>query len=118
MNLELALSSFLKLCGVLGIIAGTVRAIVYFATPYKNITKKLERHDELFANDKRALDELKNQVHYEKECINAIGLAIAELINHEVSGNDINELKERQRELNKVLLQYQQSYQGETHKWI
>ena len=117
MDYQVMFSSFLKLCGVLGIIAGTIRAIMYFATPYKNISNKLQRHEELFANDKRALEKLNTQVYYEKECINAIGLAIAELINHEVTGNDIEELKERQRELNRVLLQYEQ-YHGGDKKWI
>lgn len=106
MDFNIIFKSFLELCGVLGIIAGTVRAIAYFATPYKKITDKIKRHDELFANDKRVLDGLKIQVHYEKECINAIGMAIAELINHEITGNDIEELKSRQRDLNKVLLHY------------
>lgn len=110
MDINLMFESFLKLCGVLGIIAGLVRAIVYLATPYRKVSNKIKRHDEFFANDKRTLEELKIQVHYEKECINAIGLAIAELINHEISGNDIRELKDRQRELNKILLQYQQNH--------
>lgn len=108
MNINLAFDGFLQLCGVLGIIAAGFKAITYFFTPYTKISKKIKRHDELFANDKRTLEELELQVHYEKECINAIGLAIAELINHEVTGNDVNELKDRQRELSKVLLQYQQ----------
>lgn len=109
MNVGLVFESLLKLFGALGVVAVGVKAILYFFTPYTKISKKMKRHDEFFANDKKTLEELKLQVYHEKECINAIGLAIVELINHEVTGNDIDELKERQRELNKVLLQYQQN---------
>lgn len=110
MDINATIESILKLCGVLAIVAGAIRAVIYIGTPYKNISNKMKKHDEFFANDKRALEELRIQVHYEKECINAIGLAIAELINHEISGNDIGELKDRQRELNRILLQYQQNH--------
>ena len=40
-------------------------------------------------------------------------MAISELINHEITGNDVGELKARQRELNSVLLRSQQSYKRE-----
>lgn len=113
MDYGMALESFLKLCGILGIVAGSVKAIVYFTTPYRSITRKLKRHSEFFANDKRALEDLEKKVYYEKECINAIGMAISELINHEITGNDVEELKARQRELNSVLLQSQQNYKRE-----
>lgn len=113
MDYGMALENFLKLCGILGIVAGSVKALVYFSTPYRSITRKLRRHSEFFANDKRALDDLEKKVYYEKECINAIGMAISELINHEITGNDVEELKTRQRELNSVLLRSQQSYKRE-----
>lgn len=44
-------------------------------------------------HDKQAIEKL-------DERVTALGLAVSEIINHELTGNDIEALKQRQRELN------------------
>lgn len=104
MNIELTIQTILELFGALAIIAGGVKAISYLANPFRQIKDRLERHDELFGKDKRAIENLQQSTQKSEEKINAIGLAISELINHEITGNDIDSLKQRQRELNELLL--------------
>ena len=105
MNTE-AFNLLLEICCGLGIIVGGIKAVAYLLTPYKKAVDEIDKHERLLSEHKENLEEIINQQLYERECINAIGMAIAELIGHAVSGNDIEELKQRERELNQVLLQY------------
>lgn len=73
--------------------------LVSFANPIVEIRKRVDKHDEFFANDKEKIDELTDKIDHLDDGLSVLGMALAELINHTVTGNDIDELKKQQKEI-------------------
>jgi flagellar motor component MotA len=93
MDINSTLKTILEICGALAVLGGGIKAVAYMTNPFRSIKDKLTRHEQLFAHDKQAIEKL-------DERVTALGLAVSEIINHELTGNDIEALKQRQRELN------------------
>lgn len=73
--------------------------LVSFANPIVDLKKRLDKHDQFFANDKEKITGLTETVRHTDEGLAVVGIALAELINHTVTGNDIDELKKQQKEI-------------------
>lgn len=73
--------------------------IVSFANPIVDLRKRLDKHDQFFANDKEKIEKLTDTINHTDEGLAIVGMALAELINHTVTGNDIDELKKQQKEI-------------------
>lgn len=73
--------------------------LVSFANPFVELRKRVDKHDEFFANDKERIEELDKKLNRIEEGQSVLGMALAELINHSVTGNDIHELKKQQKEI-------------------
>lgn len=73
--------------------------LVSFANPIVELRKRVDKHDEFFANDKEKIDELTEKIDHLDDGLSVLGMALAELINHTVTGNDIDELKRQQKEI-------------------
>ena len=73
--------------------------LVSFANPIVDLRKRLDKHDTFFANDKEKIEGLTETVNHTDEGLAIVGMALAELINHTVTGNDIDELKKQQKEI-------------------
>lgn len=73
--------------------------LISFANPIVEIRKRVDKHDEFFANDKEKIDELTDKIDHLDDGLSVLGMALAELINHTVTGNDIDELKKQQKEI-------------------
>lgn len=60
--------------------------------------------DEKLKNDKNRIDALEKEVsgirEYQEKSSAVIGLAVAELMNHLITGNDVDKLKKREEDLN------------------
>ena len=75
--------------------------LISFANPIVEIRKRVDKHDEFFANDKEKIDEVTEKIDHLDDGLSVLGMALAELINHTVTGNDIDELKKQQKEITK-----------------
>lgn len=74
--------------------------IVKLKEAVEEIKRRLDRHDELFANDKSHLEKIDNGVSQIDEGLSVLGRAISEMMKHEISGDDIDALKEQQKYVN------------------
>lgn len=79
--------------------------LVSFANPIVELRKRVDKHDDFFANDKEKIDELTNKIDRIDEGLSVLGLALAEIINHTVTGNDIDELEKQQKEVTNFFFQ-------------
>lgn len=70
----------LALCGAVSVIWGAVKSVREAASPARDVGKRLDRHDELLANDKAMLDDLRECNRYQ----NKLMLQVA---NHLIDGN-------------------------------
>lgn len=73
--------------------------VVSFANPIVDLRKRLDKHDTFFENDKEKIEELTETLNHTDDGLAVVGMALAELINHTVTGNDIDELKKQQKEI-------------------
>ena len=74
--------------------------LLSFGNPIVELKKRIDRHDELFDKDKQHLDSIDTAITKIDDGVTVLGKAMNELLRHEISGNDINELKTQQKSLN------------------
>lgn len=74
--------------------------IVKLREAVDGLETRLNRHDELFAKDKSHLEKIDNGVTQIDEGLSVLGRAISEMMKHEITGNDIEALKDQQRKVN------------------
>lgn len=92
---------------IIEVVAGAIvlfqfgKWLVSFANPIVELRKRVDKHDSFFASDKEKIDEITERIDHLDEGLAVVGLALAEIINHTVTGNDIAELKDQQNELTK-----------------
>lgn len=92
-NIEITLTTILEFFGVLAVVGGGVRIIVSALNPFKEVTAKLKKHDEFFDRDNKRLEELDDSLERIEKEQKVQGKALMVLINHIVTGNDVEKLK-------------------------
>jgi len=92
-SIEITYTTILELFGALAIIGGGVKIIVSALNPFKEVKAKVKEHDERFNKEKDRLEELDKYLDRIEEEQKVQGKALMTLINHLVTGNDIDKLK-------------------------
>ncbi len=98
-NIEITFNTVLQFFGAVAVIGGGVKILVNLFSPFKEVKEKLKKHDELIKGDKQQLDSVEETLTRIEESQRVQGKAIMELLNHIITGNDIEELKNRHTEL-------------------
>lgn len=103
-NIQVTFSTILAFFGAVSVIAGGVKVITQMLSPFKKLSdrideceRRLEKHDGLFANDKKALDKLQ-----ENDKSNTKVIIV--LLNHFIDGNGIQKMKELREEIQDRIL--------------
>lgn len=93
----------LEILGALVVIAGGIKAISYFISPFRTVKKQVDEHEtkivkanKHLSQDKEAIEELRELVK------DSIKLSLA-LVNHEIDGNDIEHMKQLRKEIQEKL---------------
>lgn len=97
---EFTISSteLLGLCSTIGIIWGTYKIYKEWKKPSDDLKKKVEQHDTFFANDKKRIDSI-------DESNKILCKSMLVLINHEITGNGIDKMKQARDELQEYLIE-------------
>lgn len=74
--------------------------IISFGNPIVELKKRVDAHDKLFANDKSHLEKIDKGVSQIDEGMSVMGQALSEMMKHEITGNDIQALKDQQKKVN------------------
>lgn len=85
-SIEITFKTILEFFGVLAVIGGGVKIIVSALNPFKEVNGKVKNHDEKFKELDDSLDRIEKEQKMQ-------GKALMVLINHLVTGNDIEKLK-------------------------
>lgn len=94
----------LALLGGIAIIVNGLKGVEWILSPFTATKTRLGEHDKMLANDKRRLDEFEREQSELQDQVAVIGLAMAELFNHILTGNDADKLKEQQENLLKTFI--------------
>ena len=89
----------LALLGGVAVLANGLKGVGFILSPIANIKERLREQEEMISSDERRLDEVEKEQGELHEQVAVIGLAIAELFNHILTGNDTDKLKEQQDKL-------------------
>ena len=77
-----------------------VKWLISFGNPIVELRKRVDKHDELFGKDKDHFDTVDEAVKRIDGGVIVLGKAMNELLRHEITGNDIDALKEQQKKMN------------------
>ena len=88
------------LCWILGVIiavGGAATVIAKMFSPFRQVQAKLKQHDELLDSDKLKLDD-------HEEAMKLVLRAQMTLIDHELTGNSVDRLREVKNDINAYLI--------------
>lgn len=91
-NIEITYNTILQIFGAIAVIGGGVKIILTALSPYKDLKEKVKRQAEKIKGVESALERIEESQRVQ-------GKALMELLNHIITGNDIEKLKERHDDL-------------------
>lgn len=98
-NIEITFNTILQFFGAVAVIGGGIKLIVTALNPFREVTAKLKKHDERFDKDYARLEELDQSLERIEKEQKVQGKALMVLINHIVTGNDVEKLKKIYQEM-------------------
>lgn len=105
-NIDLGVTwqTLLAIAGGLIVLIDLFKKFKSIGQPITDLKEGQKQINDKLATDKARLDNLERalsrMVEYQEQSSATIGLAVAELLNHTITGNDIEKLKQKEDELN------------------
>lgn len=97
---HVTLQNIINALAALIVVFNFIKWIISFANPIVEMKDHLLAHDKMLDNDKKHLEKVDKGIKRLDEGVSIIGRSMNELLKHEITGNDIQALKEQQRYLN------------------
>lgn len=97
MHFTITSEQILGFCGLVTAIWGVIKIIREIKKPSEDLKKKVQHHDELLNNDNERLKDIEQS---NKLILNCMFV----LINHDLTGNGIDKMKEARDELQEYLI--------------
>lgn len=94
----------LAILGGIAILVNGLKGVEWMLSPFTATKTRLREHEEMLRRDKQRLDDMEQWQDEMQEQVACIGLAMAELMNHIITGNDTDKLKEQQENLLKTFI--------------
>lgn len=91
-NIEITFNTILQIFGAIAVIGGGIKIIVTAFSPYRDLKEKVKKQAEKIAGVESSLERIEESQRVQ-------GKALMELLNHIITGNDIEKLRERHDEL-------------------
>lgn len=98
MEYTVSVSQIVGLCGVITAFWGVYKIYAEIMKPNKELKKKVELHEQFLNNDKRQIQEIQDSNKIMCKCMLV-------LINHEITGNGIDKMKNMRDELQEFLIE-------------
>ena len=92
-NIEITFTTLLAFFGAIAVVGGGVKIIVSALNPFKEVKAKVKEHEDRFKKETGRLEELDQSLERIEKEQKVQGKALMVLINHLVTGNDVDKLK-------------------------
>lgn len=92
-NIEITFTTLLAFFGAIAVVGGGVKIIVSALNPFKEVKAKVKEHEDRFKKETNRLEELDESLDRIEKEQKVQGKALMVLINHLVTGNDVDKLK-------------------------
>ena len=96
-NFAITINDFLYLCGILATVWGAYKVIKEIRKPENDLRDTVKKHEDYLKKDRDEIEEI-------KEGNRVICKSIMAMINHELSGNDVNNMRKMRDELQDYLI--------------
>ena len=103
MDIQVTIQTILQILGAVAIVGVGVNWIIKMFSPFTQLKKQVEEQEKKLARDKQALDDIHATLTKLDRRMGITSWAIIEIMNHEISGNDVNKLEKRRDDLMKDL---------------
>lgn len=104
-NIMVTLQTILALFGGITCIVGGVSAIAKLFSPFKELKKKVEDHDTKLNKDYEKMETFGKATQEIEETNKVICKSLLVLMNHEITGNGVDKLKEQRDALEQFLIE-------------
>lgn len=98
-NIEITFNTILQFFGAVAIIGGGIKILVSTLNPFKEVTAKLRKHDEAIKSTQERIDSLDQSLDRIEKEQKVQGKALMVLINHLITGNDVDKLKKTYQDM-------------------
>ena len=106
-NVTITFNTLLQLFGAVAVVGGGLKIIISMFNPFRelkaevnNIKGFLEDEKKRLKDGDKKMDYLDKRMDKMDEALSVLGLSMSEMINHMLTGNDEEALREQQRKLN------------------
>lgn len=103
-NFEITVQTILALFGGITCIVGGISAIAKLFSPFKELKTRLDEHEQKLNKDYDRLNSVCDAIQDIEESNKVICKSILVLLNHQVTGNGIDKLKEQRDNLEQYLI--------------
>ena len=97
MNFTITANQILAICGLITALWGVWKIVKEIKKPNDNLRSKVEAHDKLLDNDDKRLGSIEESNKMILQCLLVI-------INHDITGNGVDKLKQTREELQEFLI--------------
>ena len=91
-NIEITFNTILQLFGAIAVLGGGIKIIISALSPYKDLRERMKKTENKIEGVDAALKRIEDSQKVQ-------GKALMELLNHTITGNDVEALKDRYDEL-------------------
>lgn len=91
-NIEITFNTILQLFGAIAVLGGGIKIIVSALSPFRDLKERMKKVESRTQGVEQALNRIEDAQKLQ-------GRALMELLNHIITGNDIEALKDRYDEL-------------------
>ena len=91
-NIEITFNTILQLFGAIAVLGGGIKIIISALSPYKDLRERMKKAESKAGEIDSALKRIEDSQKVQ-------GKALMELLNHTITGNDVEALKDRYDEL-------------------
>lgn len=103
-DLVTTIQVILSIFGGITCIGGGISFILKLLSPYKQLKLKVEEHENKLQNDYQKFEELNTAMNGIEKSNRVICKSLMVLMNHEITGNSIDKLKEQKDALEEYLI--------------
>lgn len=103
-NLGVTFNTILAIFGAIAAVMAGLSAIAKMFSPFKELKAKVAEHDERFDDAERRFKKLEDQLESQSKMQREICKSLVVMMNHEITGNSIDKLKNQHEELQKFLI--------------
>lgn len=103
-DIMITVKTALALFGAIAIIGGGVSVVAKMFSPFKKLKETVDAHDKKLKDGCLRMDNIDDSMHLVEESNKVICKSLLVLLNHEVTGNGIDKLKEQRDTLEQFLI--------------